>query len=96
MSQRKFRNHEEREAVCKSIMDAAVRLGFVMDSLPMERLVEVLDRYTKNTHGGDLSGCLAADEIRLGSDLEYMLPGRRIKQPLVRLVERPDAPAKED
>ena len=92
MYQRKFRNHEEREAVCRGIVDVAVHFGFAMESLPMHHLYEVFERYTKNTHGGDLSGCLAADEIRLGSDLEFMLPGRRIKKPIVRLVKRSDIP----
>jgi hypothetical protein len=86
MSQRKIRNHEEREAVCRGIVDEAVRYGFALDSPPMHRLYEVFERFTQDTHGGDISGRLAADEIRKGSELEFVLPGRRIKKPVVRLV----------
>jgi hypothetical protein len=86
--QRKNRNVEERDAVCREVVSEASKLGIPLDSPSMEMLMEAFHRYTEAEHGGVIAGVIPADDVRPGSDFEYSLPGRRIVKPLVRLVKR--------
>ena len=90
MTQRKFRNAEERDAVCRQAASEAVRLGISMDSAPMIGLIEVFERYTSHDadHSGVYTGKIPADSIRgPGSFIEYILPARRIQKPMIRLTK---------
>jgi hypothetical protein len=87
-AQRKFRNKEERDANCRDVVSEAVRSGMSLDSEPMLALLAAFSKYADATTGADVAGEISADEIRPGSRLEYLLPGRRIKKPLVRLTSR--------
>lgn len=84
--QRKHRSREERDAVCREVVDQAAALGLPMDSAPMTALFAAFELYTAQTHGGSLEGAIPADELRRGSAIEYLLPGRRVLRPMVRLT----------
>lgn len=88
MRQRKFRDTAERDAVCRTVVDEAVRAGLALDSEPMTELFEAFAAYTNATHGGTMSGVIPADEIRPGAVLEFLLPGRRVLRPMVRLTTK--------
>ena len=92
MRQRKFRDTAERDAVCRTVVDEAVRAGLALDSKPMTELFEAFAAYTAATHGGTMSGAIPADEIRPGAVLEFLLPGRRVLKAMVRLTTKSSSP----
>lgn len=86
--QRKFRNKEERETVCRGIVEEALRNGIMLESESIKELFTILDKYTAETNGMTHHGFINSPEIRQDSAIEYFLPGRRILHPYVRLTSK--------
>jgi hypothetical protein len=86
--QRRFRNANERDVVCRGVLEEAAKLGLPLDSGSMVALVNAMDRYASmdETQGQEIRGRVSSEEIRPGSVIEYVLPSRRIAKPMVRIT----------
>lgn len=86
--QRKNRNAQERDDVCRGVLAQAASAGLPLDSQSVITLMSVLDKYAvlDETRGDELRGSVPSDDIRPGSVIEYVLPSRRILKPVVRLT----------
>ncbi len=86
--QRKNRNSAERAAVCRGVLAEAEGAGIPPDARCMLELTAVLHKYASldERHGEEVRGTVPSDDVRPGSVIEYVLPGRRVSRPVVKLT----------
>lgn len=88
---RKHRNLEERKAICDTIQNKLSELS--ISEVEEAKVQDVLNVYMSQSAGAVVSGQIAFESI--GMMFDYMLPGRRILQPLTRLSKAPASAAAE-
>ena len=81
MSQRKFRNRQERQAIREEVVDGLDRIGVIF-SQDLKPFVSKLNEFVESTNGYTFEGRVELKDV--GIAIDYMLPGRRIVKQVVK------------
>jgi len=79
---RKYRNAEERLAICNNVESKLQQLPLTEEE--NKAVIDVLAKFADQTGGSTLQGSIELNSIN--STFQYVLPGRRIIHEMVRLV----------